>query len=385
MTRLHRDRLTKFTYGQLGLYGFFLYGFGPCVVLLREQEDYTRAVAGLHGTALAVGALVSALVAAPLVRTLGRPRVITHGLLLLAVGAVLFASGGGLAATLAGAFLASFGGSFAVITSAAVLTDHHGGAGAAAVTEANAVAAGIGAFAPLVVGAFVALQWGWQPTVLILLLGFAAVMAYGHRTEVPPPRPSSLDRGSSRLPARYWVSWLVLAAGIGVEFCLALWAGDALRERTGIAAWAGAASLTALVAGMTVGRVVGGRLALRGDVDVLLLRAVATAGVGFVLFWLALWPWLGLAGLFLCGLGVALFYPLGVVRGIAASGGRPDLATARSGLAAALASGVGPFALGALADVAGMHRALLIVPVLLAVAAVGVRLDKHPALRPSAT
>ena len=36
MTRLQRDRRTWLTYAQLGCYGWFLYGFGPSLTLLRD-------------------------------------------------------------------------------------------------------------------------------------------------------------------------------------------------------------------------------------------------------------------------------------------------------------------------------------------------------------
>jgi len=62
--RLERDRLTWLTYLQLGCYGYFLYGFGPSLSLLRDEQGTSRAVAGLHGTALAVGSLCAALLAA---------------------------------------------------------------------------------------------------------------------------------------------------------------------------------------------------------------------------------------------------------------------------------------------------------------------------------
>ena len=55
--RLQRDRRTWLTYGQLGVYGWFLYGFGPALTLLRDEQGFTRTVAGLHGTALALVAL----------------------------------------------------------------------------------------------------------------------------------------------------------------------------------------------------------------------------------------------------------------------------------------------------------------------------------------
>lgn len=378
MSRLDRDRLTWLTYAQLGLFGYFLYGFGPSVALLRDEEGFSRAVAGLHGTALAVGSLASALVVAPLVRRLGRRRVIWGGLATLGVGVGVYVTGSVLALTLLGALVGSFGASFAVTSSSAVLTDRHGPRGASAVSEANATAAGIGMLAPLVLGACVAAGIGWRAALFLVVPGLAVLALVGRHVAVPPPPVPTGDAGTGRLPARYWVSWVALTAGIGVEFCMVLWTGDALRERTGLPAGTAAAGLTAVVAGMAVGRLFGGRLALRHSVDALLLAAIATAGLGFALFWLSSSVAAAVVGLVLCGLGIALFYPLGVVRAIHASQGRPDLASARGGLGAALASGAGPFGLGALADQVGIHAALLVVPALLLVAAVSVRLSRAP-------
>lgn len=76
-----------------------------------------------------------------------------------------------------------------------------------------------------------------------------------------------------------------------------------------------------------------------------------------------------MAGLVLCGLGIALQFPLGAALAVEMSGGRPDRGAGRVSFAAGLASGVAPFALGALADRTGTHTAFLLVPVLLVAAA----------------
>jgi predicted MFS family arabinose efflux permease len=125
---------------------------------------------------------------------------------------------------------------------------------------------------------------------------------------------------------------------------------------------------------MFAGRLVGGRLALRFGVDQMLYAALAVAAGGFAVFWMSTWAPLAIAGLLICGLGVALHYPLGIARAIDAAEGRPDLASARASVGAALAVGVGPFALGAIADQIGLHKAFLVVPVLYALAAIGVRI-----------
>ena len=376
--RLERDRLTWLTYLQLGCYGYFLYGFGPALSVLRDEQGTSRSVAGLHGTALAFGSLASALVAARLVGRYGRTSVIIGGLATMVVGIVLFTATTALPATLTGALIGAFGGSFVVMVVPPVLLERHGESGPAAVSEANALAAGVGTVAPLVVGASVGLGLGWRPAVLVLLPVAAVVALASRRVRAPRPSGHAAER-RGRLPRRYWISWMVVTAGIAIEFCLVLWTADVMRERVGLSPGSAAASVTAIVGGMCLGRLSGGRLALRHPVDRLLYGAILLTGAGFAALWLTASVWLALPALVTCGLGIALFYPLGVARAIDASEGRPDHASARVGIGAALAAGLGPFLLGALADLAGLRVALLVVPALLVLAAVGLRLGRLPA------
>lgn len=378
MPRLTRDAVTWLLYSQLGLYGYFIYGFGPAVPLLRDDQGVSRAVSGLHGTAVAVGVLVAAFAGPRLVGSLGRGRTLWAGVVGMLAGIVLFCATPALPLTLAGAALAGLFGSLVVNGTAAALSDYHGAAGPAAVSEANATAAAAGTVAPLVLGLAAASALGWRAG-LLLTLPLAAVLAAvaalrGIHLPSPPPveasgSPAGRATAGRSLPRAFWAAWAVLLLCISVEFSLTFWASELLVSRAGLAAGSAAAGITALVAGMTVGRLVGARLALRHPVDTLLLVAIGTALAGFGLFWVATAPLLALAGLVLAGLGVSLHFPLGISRAIAAADGRSDLATGRSALAAALAIGGAPFLLGALADGVGAHRAMLVVPVLLVAAA----------------
>ncbi len=172
-----------------------------------------------------------------------------------------------------------------------------------------------------------------------------------------------------RLPGRYWLAWTVLALCIAVEFAMTFWAGDGLREHTGASPAAATAGVTAIVAGMFAGRLAGGRLALRIRAGWLLLGAVGLAAAGFAVFWLSTAPLPAVAGLAVCGLGISLQFPLGAALAVEASGGRPDRGAGRVSFAAGVASGMAPFALGALADRVGTHAAFLLVPALLVAAA----------------
>ena len=352
----------------LGVYGFFIYSFGPTVPLLREDQGTSRAVSGLHGTALAVGAIVSGLLFARLSQRVGRGRLMSGGLVGVAAGILLYVSADVLALTLLGAFICGTCGSTVVNATAPVLTDHHGQAGPASISEGNALATASGAVAPLVVGAAVAVGLGWRAGMLVTLLGIAAVMLLGRGIAVPDPR-AAVTTNHARLPRSFWMAWAVLVLCIGVEFSVTVWASDLLRQRLGMVAATASASLTAVIVGMTLGRVIGARLMLRHSLERLLLLALGVAAVGFAVLWTASAVGIAVLGLFVLGLGMGAHYPLSISRAIAFSSGRPDLAAGRASIGAGLAIGTAPFVLGALADAYGTRTAFLLVPILLGTAA----------------
>lgn len=380
-----RDRVTWLIYSQLAMYGYFIYGFGPSVLLLRDDQQVSRTVSGLHGTALAVGAVLAGVLGARLVHRWGRAAALRCGLAGMAAGVALFTTSTELALTLLGALLAGTFGALMLNTDSAVLSDHHGLAGPAAISEANALAAATGLLAPLVIGAAAATTFGWRPgyalaaglaLMLLLISARVAVPRPGvHRPDAVQPAvrvgSGPADATTTRLPRRYWFAWAVLVLCLAVEFSMTIWAADLLRQQVGLSAGAAASSLSALITGVAIGRAVGGRLALRRSPELLLTGSLVLTAVGFVLFWSTTTAWLALLGLLVMGLGIAVQFPLSVARAIAASEGRPDQATARLSIGAGLAIGLAPFLLGFLADQIGTRQAFLIVPGLLVLAGAG--------------
>ena len=78
------------------------------------------------------------------------------------------------------------------------------------------------------------------------------------------------------------------------------------------------------------------------------------------------------------GLGISMQFALASIRLIGLSDNRPDLAIGKSYLAAGLAIGGAPFALGVLGDSLGISRAYVMVPVLIAIAmAIIVKVPSH--------
>ncbi|RKN43455.1 MFS transporter [Micromonospora endolithica] len=418
MPRFTRDRTTWLSYAQLGLWGFFLYGFGPVVPLLRDEQGTSAAVAGLHSTGIAVGALLGGALFAPLARRVGRARAIWTGLAGVAAGVTAFGTLRPLPATIAAVAVVATFGMMVISGVSVVLTAHHGPAAPAALTEANAACAGLGILAPVVIGASVAAGWGWRP-VMAVEVGLIALVALAFRVRRPQADPAAAAPGaplvapasapvptraapanpvlgrdpsytpgvnkgpflSQRLPVAYWIAWTLMAVTGSIEVCLSLWTADVLRDHAGLDAGAASASVAAIVGGMFVGRLVGGRFALRYRPIPLLLAALGLSLAGFTVFWTATVGWLAVLGLVVLGLGNALHYPLAISIALAVAGPATDKAAGWSAYSMGVGFGIAPVALGWVADGVGPHLAFLLLPGFIAVAAaLAARLGR--ALRP---
>lgn len=419
MPRLTRDRTTWLTYAQLGMWGFFLYGFGPVVPLLRDEQGTSAAVAGLHSTGIAIGALAGGALFAPAARRLGRGPAIWLGLAGVAAGVIALGLLHPLPATIAAvAVIATFG--MMVISGVSVvLTAHHGPAAPAALTEANAACAGMGILAPLVIGATVDAGLGWRPVMAVEvgLITLVALAAVTFRVRLPkaastpaaaapapaaaaaPPARRILETSRSsrtetvqdlrqravpgRLPRAYWIAWVLMSVTGSIEVCLSLWTADVLRTHAGLSAGGASAAVAAIVCGMFVGRLAGGRLALRWPPVPLLVAALTVSLAGFALFWSAPIGWLAVTGLVVLGLGNALHYPLAISIALAVAGPAADKAAGWASYSMGVGFGIAPVALGWVADGVGPHLAFLLLPGFIAAAMLlAVRLGR--ALRLSA-
>ncbi|NUR62627.1 MAG: hypothetical protein HOV87_28815, partial [Catenulispora sp.] len=275
--------------------------------------------------------------------------------------------------------------------------------GPAAITEANAVAAFVGIAAPLAVGGAAAAGLGWRVALLsVAPLSGLLYLLLGRVREPQWPAPdieqvvfeaaqgerelagcdmSGADPLADTAPAgnslrtlrrRFWLNQLAGLCAVAIEFCLTLWCATLLQDRAGLSAGAAATGVTAVVAGMAVGRAVGGPLALRVPIDRLIHASFGVNLLGFAVFWLGSEPVSMFAGLGVAGLGLALQFPLISARGIELSGGQAELAGSVNMFSAGVAVGTAPFALGFLSDRVGIHTAYLLLPVFVAVAAVAV-------------
>ena len=367
------DRPTRITFAQLAAWAWFLYAFSATQALLRDDQGTSRSIASLHGTAMAVGGLVGALLAPRIIARWGRGVVLrVCGLAVAALVLVYTAPGAPVSITLTGVMLLSAAGTALMVAMNAFILAHQGPAGPAALTTGNAFAAAAGVLAPLAVGAAAATALGWRAGVWVVILGLVGVEIWrGRRTAEFDSRGTTTHADAhGRFDSSVYWSLAVIMLLLPAEFCTMFWGADLLRERCGFGPAAAAASLGAVTVGMLLGRIAGGRLAVRVAPDRLLAASIVIALAAFALAWSTTWAPSVLFGLFVVGIGLSVQWPLGIARVVRASGGLADRASAASSIAANIAMGVAPFALGVLADTIGFHLAFLLVPAVLVAALV---------------
>ena len=388
--RLVRDRLTGALDTAFVTWGWFLYAFSPTVPLLAVEQGVSRGVAGLHGTAIAVGTVATGLVSERVTRMIGRRRQVLLGISIASLGVVILLIGPSLAATLTACVVAAIGGNLTLAAAQTALLAHHGPTGPAAITEGHAYATAVGLLAPLALGATVAAGYGWRPAVAATLLpatlGIALVALLRGDGALGRPvveqRPTGPDvTAHGRLGRTFQALLWAMVAAVAIEFATTFWASELIRERAQAPDGVATAAVAALLTGMTVSRFATPSLTRRFAPEQLLLASYAIAGCGWLVLWLATTPPVAIAGLLLAGVGYGTQYPLAIALVVRAAGARPDLGQARALLATGAAAGLSPFLLGAAADLVGTHLAFLFVPVMLVVATVAVLTARSSRLR----
>jgi predicted MFS family arabinose efflux permease len=363
------DRATLVSFASLASWSWFVYGFGASLALLRDDQGTSAWIGGLHGTALAAGGIIGALVTPRLNHRFGRGPVARMAVLGTAL-CIVWYLWPGLAVewTLTAIFVTCFFGNILVVGVNSFIASHHGPASPAAFTESTGLAALMGLLAPLGIGFAATSVLGWRAGLLVSVVAFGVIEVWrGRRLAVYGGPGEVLTRKEGGALPR--LTWWALVAGmtyIGAEFCLSLWGADLLRERAGLSPAAAAAGLSTVLGGLFLGRLLGIRLAETISSERLLRTSLACGLCAFAVVWLATAPAVILVFMFLTGFGLSLTWPLSMSRIIRAAAGNADRASAMALAFTTTAIGVAPFVLGSLTRSLSVHAAFLIVPVLLA-------------------
>jgi len=335
---------------------------------------------------LATGVVIAGFAGVNLTRRWRRSGAATRGVALMTLAVLLFTAGSlvtgaELFITLPVMVVIGLGGALALNISTTVLQDHNGTYGPAMISLGNAAAAGVGLITPLAIGAATALGWTWRAAMVLIVPLAAIALVLIHRQRKVPAY-AAVPIGTARftfrgLPQAYWLAAFAVVCAVAIEFCMTTWTPDLLTDRTGMSPGVASGAVSAVVGGMAVGRLIIGALATHRSPLGLFLAGGAVTVAGWVLAWTVTSPVAAVAGLFVVGLGIAGQFPLGAAMVMALSGGQPDRAIAVMGIGVGISSGLGPFALGALADGLGVRAAFLVVPALCIAAAVSITVGQR--------
>lgn len=352
---------------QVATVNFFTGGFGPSQALLREDQGTSLSVAGLHGTAMGVAAIIAGWLNSKMVHRFGRSNSTWIGLIIFSIGIVFFVFSPPVQLTLLATLIAGFG--ISVVINNVNTAGSHAFAERShtAVAQINAVA-----IAGFVTGNFIIgttaniIRDQWRVGLLITIPFILGMFIYGRKYQPDSHIPDESGPQRGKLSRGFWISFTGFFISISAEFATSFWSASLISDRTDASSAISTLAVIAFGTGVGTGRWYAGRLLKRFHADEQLKIALALQFVAFGLFWSSHILVFSLLTLFFVGLGISVQFPLFTLRMVAFSEGRPDLSIGKSSIAAGIAIASSPLLLGILGDNFGISRAYIMVPVLIA-------------------
>lgn len=345
---------------------FFLGGFGPAQPLLRADQHTSLTIAGLHGTAMGFASIIAGLMNPHLAHRFGRDNTAWLGLGIFSIGIFIIVFSPPVQFTILGSLIAGFGTSIVINNFVTSVNKHYGKAAPFAVMQANAIGSVGYVFGTITVGTIAnVFREQWRLGILLILPVVAYLYFIRRDKSLTDHVPSEHGPQNGTMSLKFWISWVGFIACIASEFATSFWAADLVRDRTNASPAISTLTVVALGTGMGIGRWYGARLLRSYEPDTQLKIFIATQFVGFTVLWFSHNLTISIVAILVVGLGISSQFALSSIRLIGLSDGRPDLAIGKSSMAAGLAIGGAPFALGVLGDHLGISRAYIMVPVLI--------------------
>jgi predicted MFS family arabinose efflux permease len=353
---------------QVTILNFYLGGFGPAQPLLRADQGTSLTVAGLHGTAMGVAAIVAGLSNSRLVHRFGREKTSWIGMWLFCTGVLMFVSFRSVEFTLSATFLGGMGTSMVINNMVTRLSHHFKQATPLALPQSNGINSVGFVLGTIAVGTLAGTAISWRLG-LLLTIPATIILYFISRDKNRDPHDRDVSvRQSGKLSRTYWIACFGFFICICTEFATSFWAAALLRDRVGGTASAATLAIVALGSGMAAGRWYGAIVLKKLKLDQQLITIIILQFIGFAIFWFSHSLIVSLVTLFVTGLGISMQFALCSLRLIGFSDKRPDLAIGISSLAAGSGIALAPFMLGVLGDIFGISRAYLMVPILILIA-----------------
>ncbi len=339
--------------------GFYVASIGVVLVLLAQDLGLPVTSLAWFGSTFGAGLLAVAL-GGPLLLRLGPPRALALAAVILGTGSALLAFATTATPAYVGAVLQGIGAAGIILVQPGLV---RGPGAASRLSVVNAAASIAGVSAPLLLGGAAILGLRGRLPLVLIAAAMAVLAVLALRL---PATPAGPEQAAGRQPLARPLTvrrWLALVLAVSLEFFFVVW-GVARLTGAGLAAGGAALVSATFPIGMALCRVFGPRLIAR--LPMMTVGSVL-AGAGALLVATAdAWPLVGL-GLFLAGVGLALFYPICLAALMSTPGLRPELAASLGAFASGTAITVAPTGLALLASMLDLQAAFLVVlPVLVA-------------------
>lgn len=325
---------------------------------LRAELGINYGQAALHFSALALGVFIAGIVGHKVIQVLGLAGTITVGVSAIIIGIICVLLGGTATVTIGGALLVGSGGSYLGQATVAALNKRFGEQRGQAIAELNVTGSIFAAIAPMTVAALIGLGASWKAAFVAPLALIAGLLLTLRVVDVGSLTLPAVDRGSAtRLPAAYWMYFVVIFLSVAGEWSVGFWCPEFLEKVVHASRVDACHGLTVFMIAMLVGRVAGTRLIAAMNPRWLLSCSALAAACGFLLFWLSTNMLGCLVGLAILGLGEANVYPLALSAAIGAAGSNGTRAASRMSLSTGAAILLAPLVLGMMADSLGLFWA----------------------------
>lgn len=376
----------------LSIYCYLMNMPGAVIGYLQDQFQMNYTMASLHFSAFAAGMVLVGLFGGALLRRMNQWKAVGLGCLGMGFGGLILTYGNSAIITVSGLFLMGLVGTLILSVFPVVMSDEMGSRSATGIAEANGSSSILAALAPLAVG-YSAVKWGsWRPAVVIADLAILALgiwLFFFLSTAKRTVATNNSQIKQSRLPRKFWGYWLAQILGVSIEFCTIYWSTDYLRKVFLLDQALATQLVSLFLAGMVVGRFVGGNLIQRLRPQKVLIGTILVGMLGYGLYWLQGNTVVALIGLFILGLGVSMLYPSILSLELEVAGEEKKQAGSHATLASGLAILLLPFALASLADRIGIQSAFGIIAALYALLILTLfitrRIKIDPLISPSTT
>ena len=206
MNKLQRDSTFWTITGQVTILNFFLGGFGPAQPLLREEQNTSLTIAGLHGTMMGLASIIAGALQTSLVHKFGRKNSAWLGLTIFALGIPIFATGNSVSVTLPATLFLSTGFTITINNAITQLSHHYPKNSDLAISQMNGVNSAGYVFGTVIVGTLAFYDISWRLGLLACVPMVILVYILG-RNKIEGSHDHDVPKQVGKLSRQYWIAW----------------------------------------------------------------------------------------------------------------------------------------------------------------------------------